>query len=633
MNIKMDTSLENALPGSNEQSMLSPCSVSSDSRNSERGSCHHNKLVSQENYDTCFHCGTYVSKNGTKTFKSKKMNYVAFFPVKTIYETMTRKSNQFRQSLNPEYSQIRQTYVEWVLELADKLKISANSSHLAIYLLDTIMYRDTSLTSKLQLYAPVCLLIAAKTMELDERIPFIPKLRRYANPTFSIDDYRRAELQVLDMVDWNAQFSPALEINEFLMCQGVLFSTDEIEDNISFNEGGKWSPEGLRENTQHENINHRAESEKKESHKILLSPAYKENNENSYSDISTNGTNTDNAGIYTPAEECSPTKHTIPIFLKQHSTPAHFEARHSAARAGTSIEKKVGEIMTHFETSHVKLSTLLLKDIDFIEWEPKVISAAMMAFFRCVNRITPIWNSDLEAITGLKFQQISSCFDLTYKKYSAAFNTHTTKLHNVLQNLDNQKDLSPVLRIKAQTNLSDKSPAHAQPKLELSNKTNNINTNSNKPTAHNDSNIIDQKPFERKPIFTYQPKSIPAANPSTAASYNHLRDDLRFRTKYPGGTINTELPQRHPSKNTIFPSNYQSNKYSVGQDYLVSHYNNTNAMSSGTSGVSTAAGSYSAVGNQTSAQNNPSGSYLPNKANPSFENVLPYQSKLTMLKK
>jgi hypothetical protein len=231
VNTKMDTSLEHALQKNTDNILLSPCSISLEAPNSDRG-CHHNKLVVQDNYDTCFHCGAFVSKTGSRTFNSKKMSYVAFFSPKSIYETMTRRSSLFRQCMNPEYSQIRHTYVEWVLELADKLRISSNSSHLAILLLDTIMYKDTSFTSKLQLYAPVCLLIAAKTIELDERIPFIPKLRKYANPTFSVDDYRKAELLVLDMVDWNAQFSTPLEINEFLMSQGVLFSTDEIEENV-----------------------------------------------------------------------------------------------------------------------------------------------------------------------------------------------------------------------------------------------------------------------------------------------------------------------------------------------------------------------------------------------------------------
>lgn len=58
---KMDTSLDHVLHKNNETSFLSPCSTSSEVPNSDRG-CQHAKLVTQESFDTCFHCGAFVSK-------------------------------------------------------------------------------------------------------------------------------------------------------------------------------------------------------------------------------------------------------------------------------------------------------------------------------------------------------------------------------------------------------------------------------------------------------------------------------------------------------------------------------------------------------------------------------------------
>jgi len=625
---KMDTSLEHALNKHNDLSLLSPSSATSELLNSDRG-CHHNKLVHYDNYDNCFHCGAYISKTGSKTFNSKKMSYVAYFPPKTIYETMTRRSAHYKQSMNSEYCQIRHTYVEWVLEIADKLKISANSSHLAIVLLDTIMFKDTSLTSRIQLYAPVCLLIAAKTIELDERIPFIPKLRRYANPTFSVDEYRKAELHILDMVDWNAQFSTAVEISEFLMCQGVLFSTDEIEDNIIST--GKSSPEALRENNGNTNHTEVKGEDKKELG--FSSPSSKENNENSYSE---NSTGAESAAVVNAqqaaqqGEDVSPAaKVVIPVYHKQ-QTAATFESHSmSVRRTVASVEKKAGDIMSHFESNYVKLSTLLVKDVEFVEWEPKVVAASMMAFFRCINRITPIWNGELEAITQLKFVQISSCFDLIYKKYNTAFNLNTPKALNVISVSDNQ-DLSDYKFARANSIAAEKA-VFAQPKTELSNKTNIINNTFNaKPS---DNVLNDAKAFERRQIFAYQAKAnIPAANSTTAASSNHMRDDLRFRTKYANGTINTEIPQRTSVKGSNYPSNYQTARYNASQEYAASYYNN-----SANASFSTAVNSYSSAGGslidtsyvkaEAYPSRNPSISILNNN---SFEN---YQAKPSMLKK
>ena len=177
---------------------------------------------------------------------------------------------------------MRQTYVEWIFELAAKLKISHNSSHLAVCLLDSLYFSTTSCNGKLQLYAPTCLLLAgivaylsqennswlAKTIELDERIPFIPKLRRLANPSFSVDDYRRAELTLLDNIDWNPQYTSLLEFSEFYLSQGVVFSSDDY-----YNEDDDME-------THKENKYKAKHQSSKPSRRLDLITALKENSEN-----------------------------------------------------------------------------------------------------------------------------------------------------------------------------------------------------------------------------------------------------------------------------------------------------------------------------------------------------------------
>jgi len=462
------------------------------------------------------------------------------------------------------------------------------------------------------------------------------------------------------LVDWNSQFSSALELTEFLMCQGVLFSNDEIEEEVSLIERGK-SLEALRENTQHENTNHLEfikVEEKKELIKDLEkpgSPGSKENNENSYSDISTSGTNTENqntpcsntAQSLVADEETSP-RFVAPVLLKQNSTPAVIETQISASKPGVSIEKSAADILTRFETSYVKLSLLILKDIDFIEWEPRVISAATLTFLRCINKVTPIWNHELEAITQLKFEQVSPCFEAIYKRYNMAFNMNAPKLQNVLCAPDTNRDANLDLKLaKANSSMSDKN-IYPQPKFELATRTNSIvNGSYTKPTTNtnlvgHDTNTIDPKPLERKPIFNYQAKSTVPTNNTSSANYNNLRDDLRFRTRYGNGTINTEIPQRNPTKNAIFPSNYLPNRYYPGQD-PVGNYNNTSGIISGSTASGSTNTSYLASGSQSvlgesflkSDQymcKNSSSSLLSNRTNSSFENG-PHSSKLNVLKK
>jgi len=437
-NIKMDTSLEHTLPKQSSESSNLSCSSSSVSIESD-GSCHHKKILTQGNYDTCVSCGAYVPKNGVKNFKSNKGIYSTHFPPKTIYETMTRRSASFNQSLNPEYIQVRQNYVEWILELAEKLRISPNSTHLSILLMDTIVFKDSSVTAKLQLFAPICLLVAAKTIELDERIPYIPKLRRYAgNTSFSVDDYTRAELHVLDLVDWNPQFSSPIELIEFFMCQGFLFSNDLIIDNNvektpspaaiqKVEDKAPKAPATVAEEVIPQVQTEEKSVEKKETEVNTLTIT-KENSEVTQATLTTM-TEIEDHTTQQPVQEDiaeAAQKDEIIELPKQIGLESgslivdDLDVVAPTPKNKKLSERKARTILTHFESSYTKILTYILRDVEFFEFEPRVIASAVLAFFRNINQVAP-WNDELDVITNLKFDQVSRCLEAIQKKYTVAF--------------------------------------------------------------------------------------------------------------------------------------------------------------------------------------------------------------------
>jgi len=275
--------------------------------------------------------------------------------------------------------------------LADKLQISVNSAQLAVQLLDVTMLKDTTLVNKLQLFAPICLLLAAKTIELDERIPFIPKLRKYANTSFSIEDYRKAELTVLDIVDWNPQFTSYIELLEFYQSQGVLFSSDESEELIP-QSNGLSSPKALRENSQHANIGGNKSGEKK--YYGALSPNSKENipAENNSSTSITDNIQSNLASVLSNLKFSS--LHSSANKLqKQNSMPVYLEEKkgsYSVQKVALN-EKRVREILAFFDSNYVKLSKMLVRDSEFIEFEPRVVASASVAFLRSMSRVAPLW--------------------------------------------------------------------------------------------------------------------------------------------------------------------------------------------------------------------------------------------------
>jgi len=232
------------------------------------------------------------------------------------------------------------------------------------------MFKDTTLTSKLQLFAPICLLLAAKTIELDERIPYIPKLRRYAGSSFTVDDYRRAELRVLDLVDWNSQFSSALEIIEFLMCQGIIFSSDLIEELTT---PVKTEQEGLRENTQHENTHHlenkgdEKKTTEKEQEKVLVVSS-ENNNENNQSEPSTQDTGKDAKVSSCTSIEPQSLEEALKeseLELQSQNQTQSVQGNKPVLHKGKECDsKKAKDILRHFDSSYIKLSTFILRGND-----------------------------------------------------------------------------------------------------------------------------------------------------------------------------------------------------------------------------------------------------------------------------
>ena len=75
------------------------------------------------------------------------------------------------------------------------------------------------------------MILVAKGIELDRKIPFISKLKRKTGLRESVSQIKKLEIVVLEACDWNPLFTTPLELLEFYLTQGVVFSSDQIERN------------------------------------------------------------------------------------------------------------------------------------------------------------------------------------------------------------------------------------------------------------------------------------------------------------------------------------------------------------------------------------------------------------------
>ena len=99
--------------------------------------------------------------------------------------------------------------------VSEKLRFSLNTIYLAIFYLDEFLSKENIPPNHHQLFSLTSIFIAAKAIELDEKIPFISKLLSAASNIFKAEDIKKAEHKILEFFDWDLQFPTLIDILEF----------------------------------------------------------------------------------------------------------------------------------------------------------------------------------------------------------------------------------------------------------------------------------------------------------------------------------------------------------------------------------------------------------------------------------
>jgi len=75
-------------------------------------------------------------------------------------------------------------------------------------------------------------MLAAKTVELDERIPFISKLKRHTYLPYTALEVRRAEFQLIKCMSWSLQKTTLIDWVETVYSVGSVYDSDELDRSI-----------------------------------------------------------------------------------------------------------------------------------------------------------------------------------------------------------------------------------------------------------------------------------------------------------------------------------------------------------------------------------------------------------------
>lgn len=152
----------------------------------------------------CRNCGIVSLPGSHLSYKSHRYCYKVHFNL-TDYENMLHEADSTFRLTSTSYLEVRESMIRFILDKGRLLKMSLKTLHLAVYIMDHYCEKNkTALALKDELLvAACCLLVAAKSGELDERIPFISKLKKYADLTINTALFKKTEVSIVETLDWD----------------------------------------------------------------------------------------------------------------------------------------------------------------------------------------------------------------------------------------------------------------------------------------------------------------------------------------------------------------------------------------------------------------------------------------------
>lgn len=309
-----------------------------------------------------------------------------------------------------------------MLQVGQGLGLASNAAHLAVYFIDCLIDKSPNCEAELYIYATAALMLAAKSVEKDERIPYISKMLMITGNVFTAEQIRNGELTICDTLDWHLQNGTLVDQLEILFTFGILFSSDDLDDSIHTHSYSvtQMIPEKVVSNP---NVNQ-------------LSIDHNDN-ENPSAEVT----------VQAPG---SPTAQGQPHLNgnpgnKRHDYHELMMERESQATTETSVDQntipvsklskeRIAELIQTLQKQAYSIGELCLVNPDYYAFPDEILSSAIVALVRRNNRLTPYWNAELEGVTGVSSESLAPClnklneqFDKVYREYKTFIpykNTH-----------------------------------------------------------------------------------------------------------------------------------------------------------------------------------------------------------------
>lgn len=125
--------------------------------------------------------------------------------------------------------QHREHLVNCIKFIAENEGLGRTSVHLAVYLLDFYMDNHKIAVERLELVAVVCLILACKMEEKEDKIPKITEISGSIQNSFDLKEYISLECMILTFYNWNIILPTTAHFIEYFIAEAI--AEDEIMVN------------------------------------------------------------------------------------------------------------------------------------------------------------------------------------------------------------------------------------------------------------------------------------------------------------------------------------------------------------------------------------------------------------------
>lgn len=132
--------------------------------------------------------------------------------------------------LNAEEIVNRKKLIDWMCDMGDTLKVSAETIHRAVTYIDRIICENNLKENELKSISLVCILLAGKLAERDPEVERIASAFR-KNMGNSRINIRQYEVQIMNHLNWDLQRVTAMDFVNFFISQGIVFTSDNINSS------------------------------------------------------------------------------------------------------------------------------------------------------------------------------------------------------------------------------------------------------------------------------------------------------------------------------------------------------------------------------------------------------------------